>query len=87
MGIMYEKKKAATFTDMMALKAAVLPMLIRASRSEIVVLTRIAYNGRAVLVWTYDATSDITETAVNSRCIYPVDVVAERNTVVSSKRP
>ena len=71
----------------MALKAAVLPMLIRARRSEIVVLTRIAYNGRAVPVWTYDATLDITETVANYRCIYPADVIAERNTVVSSKRP
>jgi hypothetical protein len=41
MGIMYEKKKAATLTDMMALKAAVLPMLIRETSREIVVLTRI----------------------------------------------
>jgi hypothetical protein len=41
MGIMYEKKKAATLTDMMALKAAVLPMLMRATSREMLVLTRI----------------------------------------------
>jgi hypothetical protein len=38
---MYEEKNAATFTDMIALKAAVLPMLMSARRSDIVVLTKI----------------------------------------------
>jgi hypothetical protein len=41
MGIMYEKKNAATLTDMMALKAAVLPILMSETSREIVVLTRI----------------------------------------------
>jgi hypothetical protein len=40
-GIISEKKKAATLTDMIALKAAVLPMLMRARRREMMVLTRI----------------------------------------------
>jgi hypothetical protein len=41
MGIMYEKKNAATLTDIIALKAAVLPMLMRARRRDVSVLTRI----------------------------------------------
>ena len=39
MGIMYDVKNAATFTLMIALKAAVLPMLMRARRSDMIVLT------------------------------------------------
>jgi hypothetical protein len=45
---MYEKKKAATLTDIIALKAAVLPMLMRARRRETTVLTRMEYKGSAV---------------------------------------
>lgn len=37
-GIMYEEKNAATLTETMALKAAVLPMLIRARSSDMIVL-------------------------------------------------
>jgi hypothetical protein len=40
-------------TDMIALKAAVLPMLMRARRREIMVVTRIEYRGRAVCASTY----------------------------------
>jgi hypothetical protein len=38
--------KPATTTLIMALKAAVLPMLIRARRSAMIEVTRIEYRGR-----------------------------------------
>jgi hypothetical protein len=41
MGTMYEASKPATATLMRALKAAVLPMFMRASRSATVAKTRI----------------------------------------------
>jgi hypothetical protein len=64
MGIMYEKKKAATLTDMMALKAAVLPMLMRETSREIVVLTRIEYRGSFVP----RCTCDIIISHLDRRC-------------------
>lgn len=39
-GIIYDEKNAATFTDIMALNADVLPMLMSARRSDMMVLTR-----------------------------------------------
>lgn len=39
-GTMYEEKKEATLTERMALKAAVLPILMSARRREMTVLTR-----------------------------------------------
>jgi hypothetical protein len=38
---------------MIALKAAVLPILIRARRKAMVAVMRIEYKGRPVLGWTY----------------------------------
>ena len=49
MGIVYEIVKAAIATLIIALKAAVLPILIRPSRTATVAVTRIEYSGRPEL--------------------------------------
>lgn len=46
-GIAYDVKNDAVVIDTIALKAALLPMLMRASRRDVTVQTRIEYNGRA----------------------------------------
>jgi hypothetical protein len=51
-------------TDMMALKAAVLPMLMRETSREIVVLTRIEYRGSFVP----RCTCDIIISHLDRRC-------------------
>lgn len=45
--------KPATTTLRIALKAAVLPILMRARRKAMIAVMRIEYNGRPVLGWTY----------------------------------
>jgi hypothetical protein len=52
MGTMYEAIKPATTMLMIALKAAVLPIFMRARRKAMIALTRIEYKGRPVVGWT-----------------------------------
>lgn len=46
-GIAYEVKKEAVVIDTIALNAALLPMLMRARRRDVIVQTRMEYKGSA----------------------------------------
>lgn len=52
-GIAYEVKNDAVVIDTMALKAALLPMLMRERSSDVIVQTRIDHSGRADGSWTW----------------------------------
>jgi hypothetical protein len=77
---------------MIALKAAVLPIFMRARRKAMIALTRIEYKGRPVVGWTYfqnesqfSKSREILEGVAEFCKTYATNVATERNGIVSGE--